>query len=55
MREATLAENWAEVAQLSAQAAQKLGNVKVAKNHRMGTPWVGAWGKINERGVGNRG
>ncbi len=50
MREATLAENWADVAQLSVQAAQKLGNVKVAKNHRMGTPWVGAWGKINERG-----
>jgi hypothetical protein len=52
MREATLAENWADVAQLSVQAAQKLGNVKVAKNHRMGTPWVGAWAKINE--MGNR-
>ena len=46
MREATLAEDWAEVAQLAVQAAQKLGNVKVAKNHRMGTPWVGAWERI---------
>jgi hypothetical protein len=46
MREATLAEDWARVAQLSVQAAQKLGDVKVAKNHRMGTPWVGAWKKL---------
>ena len=46
MREATLAEDWAEVAHLAVQAAQKLGNVRVAKNHRMGTPWVGAWERI---------
>jgi hypothetical protein len=46
MQEATLAEDWAQVAQLSVQAAQKLGYVKVSKNHRMGSPWEGAWEKI---------
>jgi hypothetical protein len=46
LREATLREDWGQVAGLAVQAAQKLGDMKVSKNHRMGTPWVGAWGKI---------
>ncbi len=46
MRLATLAEDWASVAQLAVQVAMKLGNVKVAKNHRLGTPWTGAWNRL---------
>jgi hypothetical protein len=46
MRQAVLAESWGEVAQVAVQVAMKLGNVEIAKNHRMGTPWVGAWEKL---------
>lgn len=42
MRQAVLAENWAEVAQLAVQVAQKLNGIQVSKNHRFGKPWVGA-------------
>ncbi len=43
LRQALLAEDWPQVAALSIQVAQKLGNVKVSPRHRMGTPWKGAW------------
>ena len=46
MRQALLDENWAEVAQLAVKAAQKLGDIQIAKHHRLGTPWVGAWERI---------
>ena len=52
MRRAVIGEDWAEVAQLSVQAALKLGDIQVAKNHRMGEPWVGAWEKLK---IGERG
>jgi hypothetical protein len=48
MKTAVLEEDWASVAALSAQIAQKLQKVKVSDKHRMGTPWVGAWDKLNE-------
>jgi hypothetical protein len=38
MREAILEEDWQKVALTSAEAAQKLNNVQVAKRHRMGEP-----------------
>jgi len=43
LRAALLADDWPQVAALSIQAAQKLGNIKVSPRHRMGAPWVGAW------------
>ena len=43
MKKAVLGEDWGTVAMLSAQIAQKLQKVKVSDNHRMGTPWVGAY------------
>jgi hypothetical protein len=45
-REALLREDWAAVASLAAKTGQKLGSVKVAENNRIGTPWKGAWKKI---------
>lgn len=48
MREAVLAGNWAEVAGLAAQVAEKLDNVKLPKRHRMGTPWKGAWEELQK-------
>ncbi|HWQ84924.1 MAG TPA: hypothetical protein VN363_10175 [Anaerolineales bacterium] len=45
---AVLAENWGEVAQAAVQIATKLQDVKVPVNHRMGTPWTGAWVKLRD-------
>jgi len=47
MRQAVLSDDWASVAMLSAQIAQKLNKIKVSENHRMGTPWVGAWKQLS--------
>jgi hypothetical protein len=49
MKEALLSDDWAAVALLSAQVAQKLGKVEVSQNHRLGTPWVGAWAQLRHR------
>jgi hypothetical protein len=48
MEIAVLNENWGEVAMLSAQVAQKLQKVKVSENHRMGTPWTGAYQQLKQ-------
>jgi len=49
MRAAVLADDWAGVALLSAQIAQKLGGLKVSENHRLGAPWVGAWRQLRQQ------
>jgi hypothetical protein len=46
LKKAVLEEDWGSVAILSAQIAQKLQKVKVSENHRMGTPWVGAYQQL---------
>src|SRR5512136_462132 len=46
MRQAVIAEDWMKVAQLSAQVAQKLSTVQVPQRHRLGTPWEGAYRKL---------
>jgi hypothetical protein len=46
MREAVLADDWATVAFVSSQIGQKLGKIKLAQHHRLGTPWVGAWEEL---------
>ncbi len=48
MRQATLDEDWPTVASTVAQIAEKLRNVNVSERHRMGTPWVGAWKKLQD-------
>jgi len=48
MKTAVLNEDWGNVAMLSAQIAQKLQKVKVSENHRMGTPWVGAYQQLKQ-------
>ena len=45
-------DDWATVALTAAQVAQKLMSVDVPQRHRLGTPWVGAWQRL-ERGVKN--
>jgi hypothetical protein len=46
MKTAVLEDDWAGVAMMSAQIAQKLHKVKVSEKHRMGKPWMGAWKKL---------
>jgi hypothetical protein len=48
IRTATLEEDWPTVAGLAASVGAKLAKIKVSDNHRMGTPWVGAWEKLLE-------
>jgi hypothetical protein len=54
LREALLADDWAGVALLSAQIAEKLTKIKVSEKHRMGTPWVGAYQQLLEEGEPDR-
>jgi hypothetical protein len=48
MKTAVLEDDWASIAMLSAQIAEKLHKVKVSERHRMGTPWVGAWRELTK-------
>lgn len=54
MKEAVLAEDWGQVAALSAQIAQKLDKVTVPERHRLGQPWQGAWRALKEENEGQR-
>ncbi len=47
MQEAVRAEDWAQVALLSAQIGQRLMKVTIPQRHRLGTPWEGAWERLN--------
>jgi len=47
MKTAVREDDWANIALLSAQIAEKLHKVKVSEKHRMGRPWVGAWEQLN--------
>lgn len=47
MKTALLADDWAAIAMLMPQIAQKFSKIEVSKNHRLGKPWVGAYGQLN--------
>ena len=49
MKQAVLKEDWASIALISVQVAQKLNSIKVSDKHRLGTPWVGAWVLLKEQ------
>ena len=49
MRRAVLTEDWASVAQVAAQTAQKLRKITVPPGHRLGRPWAGAWEELKKR------
>lgn len=49
MKAAVLADDWATAAVVSAQVGQKFGKIKIPERHRLGTPWVGAYKKIQEK------
>ncbi len=49
MRAAIRADDWATVAMLSAQVAEKLNKIQVTDNHRLGKPWEGAYERLTEK------
>ncbi len=46
LEKALMTENWAAIAELAAQIAGKVRNVQVSEHHRLGKPWVGAYGRL---------
>jgi hypothetical protein len=46
MREAVMTDNWPIVAVTAAQVAEKLKDIDLPQRHNLGTPWVGAWGRL---------
>lgn len=49
MRTAILEDDWATVAQVMIQTAQKLNKVVIPAGHRIGRPWVGAYKQLTEK------
>ena len=47
LKAALLGDDWGSVAMLSAQIAQKFSKIVVSENHRLGKPWIGAYGQLN--------
>ena len=48
LRSAAFDEDWPAVAAIAANVGIKLNKIKVSDKHRMGTPWVGAWSKLQD-------
>lgn len=46
MKTAVLSDDWATIAMLMPQMAQKFSKVAVSENHRLGKPWVAAYGRL---------
>lgn len=49
LRHALLADDWGKVASLMAEIGGKLTRVQVSPRHRLGTPWKGAWERLDPR------
>lgn len=49
MRNAVLSEDWATIASLSAQIAEKFNKIQVSDNHRLGRPWVGSYDQLTTK------
>jgi hypothetical protein len=50
MKLAVFENDWANIARLAAQTAQKLSKVTVPPGHRLGRPWDGAWTELKKGG-----
>ena len=51
MKRALFSEDWAGIAMVTAQVAQKLKKVNVPLRHRLGKPWMGAWTELQKKMV----
>ena len=48
MKAALLSDDWAAIALLLPQIAQKLNKIEVSDNHRLGKPWTGAFARLKQ-------
>jgi hypothetical protein len=48
LRKAVLAQDWDTITGICVQVFQQVGDEKISQNHRMGTPWTGAWKELNQ-------
>lgn len=46
MEDAVQRDDWSSIALVVGKIAEKIGDVKIPKRNNIGTPWVGAWGKL---------
>lgn len=46
MKNAVLSDDWATIATLMPQIAQRFSKIQVSDNHRLGKPWVGAYRQL---------
>ncbi len=46
LKSAVLADDWATIATSLPTIAAKFGKIKVSDNHRLGSPWAGAFRKM---------
>ena len=53
MRPLVLSESYGELIPLMVEVLQALDSVKVSENHRLGTPWTGAWDEL-QQSISNR-
>jgi hypothetical protein len=49
LRKALLADDWANVAQLSVKIAERFSGIKIPTRVSNKTPWVGAWTIMNQK------
>lgn len=49
LKEATLTENWTNIALITARITEKLNSVKFPKKPILDKPWLGAWDKIQKK------
>jgi hypothetical protein len=47
MKVAILSDDWATIATLMPQIAQKFNKIVVSENHRLGKPWVGTYQQLS--------
>ena len=48
MRSAVNSQDWASIAILSTQIAQKFSTIKIPEKNRLGEPWHGAWDALQQ-------
>jgi hypothetical protein len=47
MKTAVLKDDWATIAMLMPQIAQKFSKISISENHRLGKPWAEAYRRLN--------
>jgi hypothetical protein len=47
LKDHLLKDDWSGIALTLVSIADKLKNIKVSVNHRLGTPWMGAWKRFS--------